>query len=138
MKFMKDTLLIIVAAIIFCYCLHHLMDWILSLHRTYPRIRFKVFKNLYLINSEKWTVDADHVIYYPDKDEKYTYSKIHMNFATPLDLKKYHSFLKQKDKYKEAKVAKDCELIFVEDARKEIEKYRKGIKEEVEKHLETV
>ena len=131
-------ILIIVAIIIFCYSLHCLADWIFSLHRTNPRIKFKVFKNLYLINSEKWEVDTDHVIYYPDKNEKYAYNRIHMNFATPLDLKKYHSFLKQRDKYKEAKVAKDCELIFVEDAQKEIEKYRKGIKEEVEKHLETV
>ena len=129
-------ILMIVAVIIFCYSLHCLMDWKMSLNRTYPRIKFKVFKNLYLINSEKWTVEADCVIYYPNK--KYEYNKIYMNFATPLDLKKYHSFLKQKDKYRQVKIAKKCELIFAEDAQKEIEKYRKEIKEEVEKHLETV
>lgn len=133
------VILVIVAGITFCYSLHCLIKWMMSLMATYPRIKFKVFKDLYLINPEKWGIeDEDHVIYYPSKDEKYEYSKIHMNFATPLDLKKYGSFLKQKAKYKNIKVAKDCELIFVDDAQKEIEKYRKGIKEEVEKHLETV
>lgn len=133
-----EEILAIVAGIIFCYSVYLLMDWIMSLKRTYPRIKFKVFKDLYLINSEKWGIEDDCVIYYPNKDEKYAYNKIYMNFATPLDLKKYHSFLKQKDKYKNIKIAKDCEMIFVKDAQKEIEKYRKEIKEEVEKHLETV
>ena len=130
---MKE-MLAIVAGIIFCYSLHCLIGWIMSLNRTYPRIKFKVFKNLYLINSEKWGTEDNCVIYYPSNG-KYSYSRIYMNFATPLDLKKYYSFLKQKDKCKDIKVIQDCERIFIEDAQKEIEKYRKEIKEEVEKHL---
>ena len=128
---MKDALeligIIIVAGFIVTYLL-----WRVDREKDTPRISFKLFKEMYQLNPEKWSMYENYNYLYVEYDDNTSHRVDFNNF---IDLLRYKRFRKKIRKNKIKQTRYNAEVELVNELQKEIDKYQKENIEEVKVHL---
>lgn len=128
---MKDALeligIIIVAGFIVTYLLWR-VDW----EKDTPRISFKLFKEMYQLNPEKWSMYENYL--YVNYDDNNTSHRV--DFNSFIDWLRYGRFRKKIRENKNKQTRYNAEVELVKELQKEIDKYQKENIKEMEIHLE--
>ena len=126
---MKDVLeligIIIVASFIVTYLI-----WKIDRRKDTPRISFKLFKEMYQLNSERWSM-YDNYLWI-----KYSHTSRRVDFNNFIDLLRYKSFRKKIRKNKNKQVRYNAEVELVKELQKEIDKYQKENMKEIRRSIE--
>ena len=127
---MKDVLELIGIIIVAVFITSYLM-WRVEREKDTPRISFKLFKEMYQLNSEKWSMMYESYLWV-----KYSDTSSRVDFNSFIDLLRYRRFRKKikENKIKQARYNAEVEL--VNELQKEIDKYQKENIKEMEIHLE--
>ena len=127
---MKDALeligIIIVAGFIVTYLL-----WRVDREKDTPRISFKLFKEMYQLNPEKWSMYENYL--YVKYDDNTSHRVDFNNF---IDRLRYGRFRIKVRESKNKQAQYNAEVELVKELQKEIDKYQKENIEEMEIHLE--
>lgn len=127
---MKDALeligIIIVAGFIVTYLL-----WRVDREKDTPRISFKLFKEMYQLNPEKWSMYENYL--YVEYDDN-TFHRV--DFNNFIDRLRYGRFRKKIKENKTKQARYNAEVELVNELQKEIDKYQKENIEEVKARLE--
>lgn len=127
---MKDALeligIIIVAGFIVTYLL-----WRVDREKDTPRISFKLFKEMYQLNPEKWSMYENYLFVNYDDNTSHR-----VDFNNFIDLLRYGRFRKKIKENKTKQTRYNAEVELVNELQKEIDKYQKENIEEVKVHLE--
>ena len=128
---MKDALeligIIIVAGFIVTYLL-----WRVDREKDTPRISFKLFKEMYQLNPEKWSMYENYL--YVNYDDNNTSHRV--DFNSFIDWLRYGRFRKKIRENKNKQTRYNAEVELVNELQKEIDKYQKENIKEMEIHLE--
>lgn len=127
---MKDVLeligIIIVAVFIVTYLL-----WRVDREKDTPRISFKLFKEMYQLNPEKWSMYENYL--YVKYDDNTSHR---VDFNSFIDWLRYGRFRIKVRESKNKQVRYNAEVELVNELQKEIDKYQKENIEEIKTHLE--
>lgn len=127
---MKDVLeligIIIVAVFIVTYLL-----WRVDREKDTPRISFKLFKEMYQLNPEKWSMYENYL--YVKYDDNTSHRVDFNNF---IDRLRYGRFRIKVRESENKQVRYNAEIELVNELQKEIDKYQKENIKEMEIHLE--
>lgn len=127
---MKDALeligIIIVAGFIVTYLL-----WRVDREKDTPRISFKLFKEMYQLNPEKWSMYENYL--YVEYDDNTSHRVDFNNF---MDRLRYGRFRIKVRENKDKQTRYNAEVELVNELQKEIDKYQKENIEEVKARLE--
>lgn len=127
---MKDALeligIIIVAGFIVTYLL-----WRVDREKDTPRISFKLFKEMYQLNPEKWSMYENYL--YVEYDDNTSHRVDFNNF---IDRLRYGRFRKKIRKNKNKQAQYNAEVELVNELQKEIDKYQKENMKEIRRSIE--
>lgn len=127
---MKDALeligIIIVAGFIVTYLL-----WRVDREKDTPRISFKLFKEMYQLNPEKWSMYENYL--YVEYDDNTSHRVDFNNF---IDRLRYGRFRIKVRENKNKQTRYNAEVELVNELQKEIDKYQKENIKEVRRSIE--
>ena len=118
--------IIIVAVFIVTYLL-----WRVDREKDTPRISFKLFKEMYQLNPEKWSMYENYL--YVKYDDNTSHRVDFNNF---IDRLRYGRFRIKVRESENKQVRYNAEIELVNELQKEIDKYQKENIKEMEIHLE--
>lgn len=126
-----DILYLIGIVVIAIFIVFYL-DWRIGRKKNSPRISFKLFKEMYQLNPNIWSLDSsDYLIFH-----KSIYSHQRVDFDSYKDALKYNNFRKKQKKDKCKQERYEAEMDLLNELQKEIDKYQKENIEEMKIHLE--
>lgn len=99
--------------IVFAIC------WYANRERTYPRVNFKAFKELYMLNPKAWTLYACNPRYHSQEGEC-----VGIEFVSFHDYQKYQSFANKVSRDGEYNERIKNEAQFIKFMQEEINNYR--------------
>lgn len=126
-----DALDIIVMIIVAGFIVSYLM-WRVDRGKNTPRISFKLFKEMYQLNPEKWSMYENYL--YVNYDDNNTSHRV--DFNSFIDWLRYGRFRKKIRENKNKQTRYNAEVELVNELQKEIDKYQKENIKEMEIHLE--
>lgn len=127
---MKDALELIGIIIVAVFIVTYLM-WRVDREKDTPCISFKLFKEMYQLNPEKWSMYENYL--YVNYDDNTSHRVDFNNFIDRLRYGRFRIRVKE-NKNKQAQYNAEVEL--VKELQKEIDKYQKENIEEIKTHLE--
>lgn len=116
-----------------CYVAYFILDyllWKIARRKDTPRISFKLFKEMYQLNPEKWSMYENYLFV------KYKHTSCRVDFNNFIDLLRYKRFRKKVRENKNKQARYNAEVELVNELQKEIDKYQKENIEEIKIHLE--
>ena len=122
--------LYIIGIIIVAYFIVIYLNWKLDRRKDTPRISFKLFKEMYQLNPEKWSMYENYLFV------KYKHTSRRVDFNNFIDLLRYRRFRKKAKENKNKQARYNAEVELVNELQKEIDKYQKENIEEVKARLE--
>lgn len=122
---------IIVIIIVAGFIVSYLM-WRVDRGKNTPRISFKLFKEMYQLNPEKWSMYENYL--YVNYDDNNTSHRV--DFNSFIDWLRYGRFRKKIRENKNKQIRYNAEVELVKELQKEIDKYQKENIKEMEIHLE--
>lgn len=125
-------LLGIVVAIYIAYFILDCLLWKIARRKNCPRISFKLFKEMYQLNPDIWSLDNLNYLIF----NKSIYSHQRIEFDSYKDVLKYNYFRKKQRKNKYEQERHEAEVDLLRELQKEIDKYQKENIEEIKIHLE--
>lgn len=128
---MKDVLELIGIIIVAGFIVLYLM-WRIDREKNTPRISFKLFKEMYQLNPEKWSMYENYL--YVNYDDNNTSHRV--DFNSFIDWLRYGKFRKRIRENKNKQTRYNTEVELVKELQKEIDKYQKENIKEMEIHLE--
>lgn len=128
---MKDALELIGIIIVAGFIVTYLM-WRVDRGKNTPRISFKLFKEMYQLNPEKWSMYENYL--YVNYDDNNTSHRV--DFNSFIDWLRYGRFRKKIRENKNKQTRYNAEVELVKELQKEIDKYQKENIKEMEIHLE--
>lgn len=128
---MKDVLELIGIIIVAVFIVTYLM-WRVDRGKNTPRISFKLFKEMYQLNPEKWSMYENYL--YVNYDDNNTSHRV--DFNSFIDWLRYGRFRKKIRENKNKQTRYNAEVELVNELQKEIDKYQKENIEEIKAHLE--
>lgn len=128
---MKDVLELIGIIIVAVFIVTYLM-WRVDRGKNTPRISFKLFKEMYQLNPEKWSMYENYL--YVNYDDNNTSHRV--DFNSFIDWLRYGRFRKKIRENKNKQTRYNAEVELVNELQKEIDKYQKENIKEMEIHLE--
>lgn len=128
---MKDALELIGIIIVAVFIVTYLM-WRVDRGKNTPRISFKLFKEMYQLNPEKWSMYENYL--YVNYDDNNTSHRV--DFNSFIDWLRYGRFRKKIRENKNKQTRYNAEVELVNELQKEIDKYQKENIKEMEIHLE--
>lgn len=128
---MKDALELIGIIIVVGFIVTYLM-WRVDRGKNTPRISFKLFKEMYQLNPEKWSMYENYL--YVNYDDNNTSHRV--DFNSFIDWLRYGRFRKKIRENKNKQTRYNAEVELVKELQKEIDKYQKENIKEMEIHLE--
>ena len=128
---MKDVLELIGIIIVAVFIVTYLM-WRVDRGKNTPRISFKLFKEMYQLNPEKWSMYENYL--YVNYDDNNTSHRV--DFNSFIDWLRYGKFRKKIRENKNKQTRYNAEVELVNELQKEIDKYQKENIKEMEIHLE--
>jgi len=127
---MKDALeligIIIVAGFIVTYLL-----WRVDREKDTPRISFKLFKEMYQLNPEKWSMYENYLYVNYDDDTSHR-----VDFNSFIDRLRYGRFRIKVRENENKQAQYNAEVELVKELQKEIDKYQKENIKEVRRSIE--
>ena len=128
---MKDALeligIIIVAGFIVTYLL-----WRVEREKDTPRISFKLFKEMYQLNPEKWLMYENYL--YVNYDDDNTSHRV--DFNNFIDRLRYGRFRIKVRESENKQTRYNAEVELVNELQKEIDRYQKENIEEIRRSIE--
>ena len=128
---MKDVLELIGIIIVAVFIVTYLM-WRVDRGKNTPRISFKLFKEMYQLNPEKWSMYENYL--YVNYDDNNTSHRV--DFNSFIDWLRYGRFRKKIRENKNKQTRYNAEVELVNELQKEIDKYQRENIKEMEIHLE--
>ena len=128
---MKDVLELIGIIIVAVFIVTYLM-WRVDRGKNTPRISFKLFKEMYQLNPEKWSMYENYL--YVNYDDNNTSHRV--DFNSFIDWLRYGRFRKKIRENKNKQTRYNAEVELVNELQKEIDKYQKENIKEMEIHFE--
>ena len=127
---MLDILELIGIVIVAGFIVSYLM-WRVEREKDTPRISFKLFKEMYQLNPEKWSMYENYL--YVKYDDNTSHRVDFNNF---IDRLRYGRFRIKVRESENKQVRYNAEIELVNELQKEIDKYQKENIKEMEIHLE--
>ena len=127
---MKDILELIGIVIVAVFIVTYLM-WRVEREKNTPRISFKLFKEMYQLNPEKWSMYENYL--YINYDDNTSHRVDFNNF---IDWLRYRRFRKKIKDNKNKQARYNAEVELVNELQKEIDKYQKENIKEVRRSIE--
>ena len=127
---MKDALELIGIIIVAVFIVTYLM-WRVDRGKNTPRISFKLFKEMYQLNPEKWSMYENYL--YVNYDDNTSHR---VDFNSFINWLRYGRFRKKIKDNKNKQAQYNAEVELVNELQKEIDKYQKENIKEMEIHLE--
>ena len=127
---MLDILELIGIVIVAGFIVSYLM-WRVEREKDTPRISFKLFKEMYQLNPEKWSMYENYL--YVKYDDNTSHRVDFNNF---IDRLRYGRFRIKVRESENKQVQYNAEVELVKELQKEIDKYQKENIKEMEIHLE--
>ena len=127
---MLDILELIGIVIVAGFIVSYLM-WRVEREKDTPRISFKLFKEMYQLNPEKWSMYENYL--YVNYDDNTSHRVDFNNF---IDWLRYGRFRIKVRESENKQVQYNAEVELVKELQKEIDKYQKENIEEIKAHLE--
>ena len=124
--------LYIIGIIIVTYFIVIYLNWKLDRRKDTPRISFKLFKEMYQLNPEKWSMYENYL--YVNYDDNNTSHRV--DFNNFIDLLRYRRFRKKAKENKNKQARYNAEVELVNELQKEIDKYQKENIEEIKRSIE--
>lgn len=128
---MKDVLELIGIIIVAVFIVTYLM-WRVDRGKNTPRISFKLFKEMYQLNPEKWSMYENYL--YVNYDDNNTSHRV--DFNSFIDWLRYGRFRKKIRENKNKQTRYNAEVELVNELQKEIDKYQKENIKEVRRSIE--
>lgn len=125
-----DALEIIGIIIVAGFIVSYLM-WRVDRGKNTPRISFKLFKEMYQLNPEKWSMYENYL--YVNYDDDNTSHRV--DFNSFIDWLRYGRFRKKIRENKNKQTRYNAEVELVKELQKEIDRYQKENIEEIKAHL---
>ena len=127
---MKDILELIGIVIVAVFIVTYLM-WRVEREKNTPRISFKLFKEMYQLNPEKWSMYENYL--YINYDDNTSHRVDFNNF---IDWLRYRRFRKKIKDNKNKQARYNAEVELVNELQEEIDKYQKENIKEVRRSIE--
>lgn len=127
---MKDILELIGIIIVAVFIVTYLM-WRVDRGKNTPRISFKLFKEMYQLNPEKWSMYENYL--YVNYDDNTSHR---VDFNSFIDWLRYGRFRKKIKDNKNKQIRYNAEVELVNELQKEIDKYQKENIEEIKRSIE--
>ena len=127
---MKDVLELIGIVIVAIFIVTYLM-WRVDREKDTPRISFKLFKEMYQLNPEKWSMYENYL--YVNYDDNTSHR---VDFNSFINWLRYGRFRKKIKDNKNKQAQYNAEVELVNELQKEIDKYQRENIKEMEIHLE--
>lgn len=127
---MKDALELIGIVIVAIFIVTYLI-WRVEREKNTPRISFKLFKEMYQLNPEKWSMYENYL--YINYDDNTSHRVDFNNF---IDWLRYRRFRKKVRESKNKQAQYNAEVELVKELQKEIDKYQKENIKEVRRSIE--
>lgn len=127
---MKDALELIGIIIVAVFIVTYLM-WRVDRGKNTPRISFKLFKEMYQLNPERWLMYENYLFVNYDNNTSHR-----VDFNSFIDWLRYGRFRKKIRENKNKQTRYNAEVELVNELQKEIDKYQKENIKEMEIHLE--
>ena len=128
---MKDVLELIGIIIVAVFIVTYLM-WRVDRGKNTPRISFKLFKEMYQLNPEKWSMYENYL--YVNYDDNNTSHRV--DFNSFIDWLRYGRFRKKIRENKNKQTRYNAEVELVNELQKEIDKYQRENIKEVRRSIE--
>ncbi len=126
---MKDILELIGIIIIVVFIVTYLL-WRVERGKNTPRISFKLFKEMYQFNPEKWSMYENYL--YVNYDDNTSHR---VDFNSFIDWLRYGRFRIKVRENKNKQTRYNAEVELVKELQKEIDKYQKENIKEIKTHL---
>ena len=127
---MKDILELIGIVIVAVFIVTYLM-WRVDRGKNTPRISFKLFKEMYQLNPEKWSMYENYLyVNYDDNNSQ------RVDFNSFNDWLRYGRYRKKIKDNKNKQARYNAEVELVNELQKEIDKYQKENIKEVRRSIE--
>lgn len=127
---MKDVLELIGIIIVAVFIVSYLM-WRVEREKNTPRISFKLFKEMYQLNPEKWSMYENYL--YINYDDNTSHR---VDFNSFIDWLRYGSFRKKVRESENKQTRYNAEVELVKELQKEIDRYQKENIEEIKRSIE--
>lgn len=127
---MKDVLELIGIVIVTAFIVTYLL-WRVDREKDTPRISFKLFKEMYQLNPEKWSMYENYL--YVEYDDNTSHRVDFNNFIDRLRYGRFRIKVRESEN-KQAQYNAEVEL--VKELQKEIDKYQKENIKEVRRSIE--
>lgn len=127
---MKDVLELIGIIIIAIFIVTYLM-WRVEREKNTPRISFKLFKEMYQLNPEKWSMYESYL--YINYDDNTSHR---VDFNSFIDWLRYGRFRIKIRESKNKQTRYNAEVELVNELQKEIDRYQKENIEEIKRSIE--
>lgn len=127
---MKDVLELIGIVIAAVFIVTYLM-WRVEREKDTPRISFKLFKEMYQLNPEKWSMYENYL--YVNYDDNASHRVDFNNF---IDWLRYGRFRIKVRENKNKQTRYNAEVKLVNELQKEIDRYQKENIEEIKRSIE--
>ena len=128
---MKDVLELIGIIIVAVFIVTYLM-WRVDRGKNTPRISFKLFKEMYQLNPEKWSMYENYL--YVNYDDNNTSHRV--DFNSFIDWLRYGRIRKKIRENKNKQTRYNAEVELVNELQKEIDKYQRENIKEVRRSIE--
>ena len=117
--------IIVVAGFIVSY-----LSWKIDKGKDTPRISFKLFKEMYQLNPEKWSMYGSYLWV------KYSHTSHRVDFNNFIDWLRYGRFRIKVRENKNKQTRYNAEVELVKELQKEIDRYQKENIEEIRRSIE--